>query len=126
MRLTGNTLSIIGCVCVIITTCYIYRTAKRNSRNAVKWAFVNLIVGFVFQFALPLLIASAVAFGVIISKGTDKDIDRMYAKYGFITDITILILNFVGIGLIARRISKIPEDEIFILPPPAPPTFDGK
>ena len=118
MRLTGNMLSVFGCICVIIATYYIYRTAKSSNRNSIKWAFVNLAVGFVFQFALPLLIASAVAFIVVISKGTARDIDRIYAKYGSIADITILILNFVGIWLIIRRVSKIPENEIPAVPPP--------
>jgi nitric oxide reductase large subunit len=125
MRLTGNVLSILGCICVIIATYYIYRTARSNNLNAVRWAFVNIMVGFVFQFALPLLIALVVAFSLVISKGAIRDIDRIYIRYGLITNITILTLNFVRIWLIIRQVSRIPKDEIFAKPP-LPPNFDEK
>jgi nitric oxide reductase large subunit len=110
---------------VIIATYYIHRTARSNNLNAVRWAFVNIMVGFVFQFALPLLIALVVAFSLVISKGAIRDIDRIYIRYGLITNITILTLNFVRIWLIIRQVSRIPKDEIFAKPP-LPPNFDEK
>ena len=48
MKITNNNIfTILGCIIVIITTFYIYRKAKINKLNPVKWSFINLGVGFI-------------------------------------------------------------------------------
>lgn len=122
MKFNSNTLSILGCICVVIASCYIYRAAKTNNRKAVKWILANLAVGLLFQLILPLLIVVTIVIITITFKGSNKDIVKIYAKYGLIVDILFLILNLVGIGLVIHRVRKSPESKVSAVPPP--PNFD--
>ncbi|MDQ6785208.1 MAG: hypothetical protein M3033_00110 [Acidobacteriota bacterium] len=123
MSLSGNTITTLGCVFVVVTSCYIYRAAKNNNHNATRWIFINLAVGIVFQFVLPLLIAATLVTFIITLKGSPRDIDKIYGKYGLIVDIIILVLNLVGIWLIIKHVSKSPQNKISVAPP-MPPKFD--
>ena len=118
-------LSILGLVAVIVATYHVYKTARDTERNAVGWAVATFVVGFGIQIILPIFIGFAIALVMTVSGSSVMEIQESVQGIATIIGIAGLLLSFLGIWLIMRRVSKIPENA-FAPPPPAPPTFDGK
>ena len=116
-------LAIIGYIIIIVVAYYAFKTAKDTGRNGFLWAFVAIFVGIGMQLLLPVFIAVVLGF-LYIASGTplNKLQDEMGDVVIFLK-IGALALNMIAMWLILRHLSKLPEDEPFIAPPP-PPTFD--
>lgn len=118
-------LSILSFIGVLFAAYFIYKTAKDTGRNAVGWALLTLAVGIGIQIVLPILIGIIITFVMMLLGNSIAEVQEFVQIVAVIISIICLILSFVGIGLIIRHISKIPEDGSFVSPPP-PPAFDGK
>ncbi len=118
-------LVILGFIAVIIAAYYIYKTAKDTRRNAVGWALLTLAVGFGLQIIFPAIIIIVIAVVMNVSGKPLTNIDQLPWSVGIIIYLIGLAVSFVGIWLIMRRVSTIPDEESFVAPPP-PPTFDGQ
>lgn len=114
---------ILGFAAVFIAAYFTYKTAKDTSRNAVGWTLLTLAVGFGLQIIFPVLIIFIIAAAMAISGKPLKNVDQLPWSLGTIIDLIGFVSSFVGIGLILRRVSIIPDDEIFAAPP-MPPNFD--
>lgn len=115
-------LSILGLVAVIVTTYFAYKTAKDTGRNAILWALITFAVGVGFQIIIPMLIGIFVAVAWMASGSTVEEVQTSLDSISWIIGIICLFLSFLGIGLIMRHLSKIPEEKSFISPP-SPPSF---
>ena len=118
-------LSILGLVAVIIAAYYIYKTAKETNRNAVGWALLTFVVGFGLQIIFPVVILIIITIAMAVSGKRLTNIDELPWSVDTIISLVVLAASFIGIWLIMRRVSTIPDDEIFTAPP-SPPTFGGK
>ena len=118
-------LSILGLVAVIVATYHVYKTARDTGRNAVGWAVATFAVGFGIQIILPIFIGFAIGVVMAVSGSSEMEIQEFAQGIVIIISIAGLLLSFLGIWLIMRRVSKIPDEETFQAPP-SPPTFDGK
>jgi len=118
-------LFILGLLAVFIATYYIYKTAKDTNRNAVGWALLTFAVGFGLQIIFPVLIIIIITIAMTVSGKRLTNIDELPWSVGTIISLAGIAVSFVGIWLIMRRVSTIPDDEIFTAPP-SPPTFGGK
>lgn len=118
-------LTILGFVAVIAATFHIYKTAKDTNRNAVVWALATLAVGFGFQLVIPLLIGMVVGVLMVSAGSSATEMQTAIQPYALVIGLVCLVLSFVGIWLLARQVSKMPDDNFSAAVPP-PPTFDGK
>lgn len=118
-------LSILAVVAVIFATYQVYKTARDTERNAVGWALLTFAVGFGVQIILPMIIGIAIALVMTASGSSAMEIQEFIQGIALIIGIAGLLLSFLGIWLIMRHVSKIPESS-FAAPPPPPPTFDGQ
>ncbi|MCY7375635.1 MAG: hypothetical protein LH472_06645 [Pyrinomonadaceae bacterium] len=118
-------LSILGFIAVFIATYYIYKTAEDTGRNAVGWALLTFAVGFGLQIIFPVIILIMITIGMSVSGKRLTNTEQLPWSVDTIISLTGLAASFVGIWLIMRRVSTIPEDESFAAPP-APPTFNEK
>lgn len=118
-------LTLLGFIAVFIATYYIYKTAKDTNRRAIGWALLTLAVGFGLQIIFPAIILIIIAIAMSVSGKPLTNIDQLPWSLDMIISLTGLAASFIGIWLIIRRVSLIPEDEFFVAPP-SPPNFDEK
>ena len=118
-------LSILGFIAVIIAAYYIYKTAKDTNRSAVGWALITLAVGFGVQIVIPVLIGIVISIIMLTSGNSEAQIQEFIQPVGLYLGIGCLILSFVGIWMIIRYVSGLPE-QAFSEPPPVPPNFEEK
>ena len=116
-------LSILGLIAVFIATYYIYKTAKDTGRNAVGWGLLTFGIGIGLQIILPAIILIIIAIVMSVSGRRLNNVDELPFGINLIISLTGLAGSFVGIWLIMRRVSMIPDDEVFVAPP-SPPNFD--
>jgi hypothetical protein len=117
-------LAIAGFVIMIVMTVQTYKTARDNGRNAVLWSLLTLGVGLAFQFVIPLLIG--VVLGIVwVMQGTTDPADLQAKIYGpgIIIGIVCLVLSLVGMWLVFKQASKVPDVPYPSTPPPPPANF---
>lgn len=117
-------LGIIALIGVFIAAYFAYKTAVSTGRSGPIWALITLAVGLGFQIVLPVLIGIIMGI-VFVATGTpvDQIPEKIQGPAAFI-GLPMLILSVVGIWLILRHISRLPEDKPAGQPPP-PPTFES-
>ena len=120
-------LSIVGIVAIVVMTIQAYKTAAGTERNAPLWAGLTAVIGIGIQFVLPVMIG--IGFGIYLAaSGTSTD-DLGGGYYGLFTVIGLagIVLSLVGMWLVIRHVSNVPDDDPAIAspPPPPPPTFGG-
>ena len=116
-------LSLLSFVAVIIATYHVYKTAKSYNRNAVLWAVIALVVGIGFQFVIPLFIGIILGIVWIVIGIPIEGLQSAFETWAILLQLICIALSFVGLWLILRQVSKIPEDEPAVSRPPPPPTF---
>ena len=103
----------------IISAWLAYKKAKAANRNAILWAIIAAatFIGtqLIIQFGFGILLGLGINF-----LGWSESILDTYS-----IPITILavIVSFGSTWLVLRYLDKIPEDEVFVQPPP-PPNFN--
>ena len=118
-------LSILGLIAVFIAAYFVYKSARDTGRNAAGWSLLTVAVGIGMQIVLPVFIFFVIAAVMAISGKPLRHIDDLPFGTTLIVSILGLAASIVGIWLIMRRVSTIPDDESFVSPP-APPTFGGE
>jgi uncharacterized membrane protein len=116
-------LTVIGLAAAIVAAYFAYKTANENGRNGVLWLFATLTVGFGLQLMAPLFIGIIAGIAIV---ATGSSIERAYQwldDFAMPLGIILLLLSFVGMWLILRHVSRLPEDTPGNDLPP-PPRFD--
>lgn len=118
-------LTILGFVAIIVFTIQVYKAAKSTERNAGLWALVCALVGFGFQFVLPIAIGVVMGVYYAMTGMPMESIQAEIAGPAMVIGIVGLILSIAGMVLIAKYVSRvkadIPADRAA---PPPPPTFN--
>jgi cytochrome bd-type quinol oxidase subunit 2 len=117
-------LGILGIVVVIVATVLAYRTAKQYERNAVAWAAIVLAVGFGIQILVPIMVAIVIAVFMFSGVSSEPEVQLAFQAPAMIIGIACLFLSIVGVLLILRFLSKVPEEKSFTQPPAPPETFN--
>jgi hypothetical protein len=117
-------LGIAGFVAMIVMIYQTFKTARDNSRNGVLWALASFGVGITFQFIVPIVLGVVLAL-IIVAKGVSDPTELQSQIMGpaNIIGIACLALSFVGMWLIYRHVSKVPDFPISAEGPPPPPEF---
>lgn len=115
-------LGVIGLVAVIVGAYFAYKTANDNGRSGPLWAFITIAIGLGFQLVIPVLIGMVIGI-VYVASGTPVDeLQDKITGPTLVIGIIAIVSSFVGIGLVLRHVSKLPEDDPAENLPP-PPTF---
>jgi len=124
--------TILGLVAVIVATYLTYKTARDNGRNGVLWAILTVAVGLGAQWILPFVATMILVVYYAMSPPTSQNTyagNRQMEElesFALIFGILGLIISFIGLWLIMRFVSRIPEDGPgSSAPPPPPPSFGG-
>jgi putative Mn2+ efflux pump MntP len=117
-------LSIIGIVMIVVFTVQVYKTAKNTGRNAVLWMFITLAIGIGIQWVLPFIIGIVLAIYWVASGSDPSELQEKLNGPALVIGIVCLIASFVGVWLVMRYVSKVPDiDPRGPIAPPPPPTF---
>ncbi|HEY0428190.1 MAG TPA: hypothetical protein VGC76_10450 [Pyrinomonadaceae bacterium] len=116
-------LTILGIVLIVVSTIYIYRTAKQNGHNAVLWTVITALAGVALELVIPLALGIIIA-SVWMSQGKSLlQIQQDILVPAIIIGIVCLVLNFVVVFLIMKKVSPIAEENL-AEPPPPPSDFN--
>ena len=118
-------LGILALIAVFISAYYAYKTANGTGRSGPLWALATLGVGLGCQIVLPVLVGLILGIVYVVTGTPVSDLQQKIAGITMIISFVALFLSFVGIWLVLRHISKIPEDRPGTPIPPPPPTFGG-
>ena len=114
-------LSILGIVVIIVATYQVYKTAGDTGRNAALWAIITFLIGAGLQIALPIIAVMIIGVIYLVSGTPEARLQEALSGLSIVITLVCLVLSFVGVWLILRQVSKIPEEKTFVAPP-APPT----
>jgi MFS superfamily sulfate permease-like transporter len=118
-------LSIIGLVIVIVATYYTYKTAKDYGRNAVLWAIATFCVGFGVQFVVPIVIGFVLAIIWVIQGSTDPlEMQARLVGPAAVIGLICLVASLVGMWMILKKVSQVPDEPVGTTPPPPPTDFN--
>ena len=117
-------LSILGIVVIIVVTYQVYKMAKSKGRNAGIWALITFVVGFGLQLGLPILAGIVLAVVWMTSGSTESEVREALTGPAMIIGFVSLVLSFAAVWLILWRVSRIPADKTFNLPPSPPTNFN--
>lgn len=116
-------LTILGIALVIISTLLIYRSAKQNGHNAVKWTVISAVTGVLLQIVIPLL-SSIILVAVWMSSGkTMRQIEEDILAPALIIGVVCLVLNVAVAALIMKKVALIAEENP-VAPPPPPDDYN--
>lgn len=118
-------LQLLAFAVLVVISYFVFKTARDYGRNPALWTILTVGVGLFFQFILPFLIGLVLAI-VWIASGTPPerlqvDLQTPLILIGFVS----LGLSFVGMFLILKYVSRIPDESPNAEIPPPPPTFEG-
>lgn len=111
---------LIGLAFLVISTFFVYKTAKENGYNAIFWVIASISVFIGVFFALSILIVIVVLIG-ISQFGWAKN---TFESLGMLSDILVLAASIAGVMLILRHVNQIKDEEPFVEPPPPPNEFN--
>lgn len=118
-------LTILGLIAIVVFARQVYREANSTGRNAVLWTVITCLVGFGFQFVLPVFFG--IVYAVIMLAGGTAPEDVAIDGFGlsFLLMIVPLGLSLVGMFLVMRHVSTLRDDPPTISgpEPPPPPSF---
>lgn len=116
-------LTLIGLVFIVVFAYFVAKTSKDNGRNSVGWCLACLATGFGLQWFVPLFIGIAAGV-VLVMTGTPVDkIQEVFLGWAVLITIFTMVLSVVGMFLILRHVSQLPDDDPETNVPP-PPVFD--
>lgn len=117
-------LSIAGIVAIVVFTIQAYKTANGTGRNGALWAFLTAAIGVIFQFVLPVIMGIVIGVYYMMTSGSVDDIESALNGYALILGIVFFIISIVGMWLVMKHVSKVPDDPpMSASAPPPPPTF---
>lgn len=101
-------LSLLGLVFVLIAPFFIYRAAKQNGHNPIRWTLISLAAGIGIQWIIPLIIR-------IIGSFLDEEGKSPLGGFAMILLLFCLILSIVAVGGIWRYVGQPRNSEVFSL-----------
>lgn len=114
-------IGILGIIFVIVAPIFIYRSAKQNGHKPVFWTLIALAVGIGFQIIVPMIVGIILAVVLVGMGHSPNSIEPTIQGYSLIIGLPCLILSFVGVFLVMRRVNKAKKSDAGL--PPAPPEF---
>lgn len=122
----GVVFALLGIVAIVIFAVQVYKAAAEYGRNAPLWTILTVIIGFVFQYILPLVVGIGWGIYLLISGGSIENIETSAFGLIFVVEVLCWALSFVGMFLVMKHVSQIPDDPLvsILAPPPPPPRFD--
>jgi hypothetical protein len=115
-------IGIIALIGVIIAAVFAYRTARDTGRSGALWALAILGVGFGFQIFVPMIVGVVLALFFLWSGSPVEQLQEKVEAPAGIIGFIFLFLSAIGIWLVLRHLSKLPEEPPIERVPP-PPTF---
>lgn len=118
-------LQILAFAVLVVFSYFVFKTARDYGRNPALWTILTVGVGLGFQFILPFVVGIILAI-VWLASGTpaerlQTELETHLILVGFVS----LGLSFVGMFLILKYVSRLPDESPIDDTPPPPPTFEG-
>ena len=118
-------LFIIGIAVIIVATYQVYKTAGDTGRNAIAWAFATFAIGFGIQQILLFLLGVGIGLVMTFQRASMAEIMEVsQSSMAVIINLSCLFLSFIGVWLVMRYVSKIPEEKAFVYPLAPPSNFN--
>ena len=115
-------IGIIALIAVIIAAVFAYRTAPETGRSAPLWALATLGVGCGLQIVFPMIVGVILALIFLWSGSPIEQLKEKVEAPAGIIGFIFLFPSAIGIWLILRHVSKLPEERPIEQVPP-PPNF---
>ncbi|HCA59929.1 MAG TPA: hypothetical protein DEP46_18335 [Blastocatellia bacterium] len=117
-------LSLLGIIAIVIFAIHTFRSANSNGRNGGLWAFISVAVGIALQWVVPLVASMVIAIFYIASGSNIDTIEQDIMWPAVVISFAGLGLSFLGMWLVLRHVSQIPDEEpLTASGPPPPPVF---
>lgn len=120
-------LSLLGLLAIAIFALHTFRSANSNGRNGGLWAFISVAVGIALQWVVPLVASMVIAIFYIASGSNIDTIEQDIMWPAVVISFAGLGLSFLGMWLVLRHVSQIPDEEpLTASGPPPPPVFGNE
>jgi hypothetical protein len=117
-------IGILALIAIVVFTIQVYKTANGTGRNGALWALLTAVVGFGLQIVIPIVAAIVLAVVYLASGSSPEALESEITAPTTIISIVGLILSIVGMVLISKHVSKVPDDPAMSAAvPPPPPQF---
>jgi predicted PurR-regulated permease PerM len=116
-------LGIAAFIAIFIFTYYAYKTARDYNRKAWLWALAVFGVGFGLQVIVPLMIGIVLGVVLVMSGTPVNEMQEKIQGPASIIGIVSVVLSFVGMALLLKMLSKVPETDDGQVEVPPPPQF---
>lgn len=117
-------LTIIGIVLVVISTILIYRAAKQNGHDAVKWTVVSVAAGVALQL-IPILVGVVIGYREVAAGKTLNQMQKEILIPLLIVGIVCLVLNIIVAALLLKKVSKVVADQTAVDAAAPSADYDG-
>ncbi len=115
---------VFGIVIIVVFTVYVFKTANENGRNAIGWAVACLFTGIFVQWVLMLIVFIVIGIVMVLIGARPGSLEDTLGFWVIGIRLGCLALSVVGMFLILKKVSQIPDEEEPFAEPPPPPTFD--
>ena len=102
-------LTILGIAAIVIATIFSYKSARDYGRNRFFWPLLTFAVGVGLQVIAPIFIAIVLVLYLRLRGVSTAEIQKQLDSPAMLMGIICLILSFIGMGLILKFVSTIPE-----------------
>ena len=117
-------LGIIALIAVVIFTIQVYKTANGTGRNGALWALLTAAVGIALQLVIPFIIGIVLAVVYLGMGSSPEALQSDMMGLATLIGIVCMVLSIVGMVLISKHVSKVPDDPpMSAAVPPPPPQF---
>jgi MFS family permease len=118
---------LLGTVATFVAAYFTFRTANENGRSGIVWGFISLLVGFGLQIVAPFVLGVLLVVIMLFTGTPQSQIQSKIDGPANIIFYVFWLLGFVGLFLVIKFVSRLPEtdesDIREIVPPP--PTFNN-
>lgn len=117
-------IGIIALVAIVVFTIQVYKTANGTGRNGALWALLTAAVGLGFQLVIPFIVGIVLAIVYLVMGSTPDSIESDLVWPATMIGFVGMFVSVVAMVLIAKHVSKVPDDPpISAAVPPPPPQF---
>jgi hypothetical protein len=117
-------IGLLALVAIVVFTIQVYKSANGTGRNGALWALLTAAVGIGFQLVIPFTVGIVLAIVYLAMGSTAETIESDINLPASLIGIFGLIVSVVGMVLISKHVSKVPDDPpMAAVTPPPPPTF---
>ena len=120
-------LQIFGIVTIFVVTYFVVKTAREYNRSPFLWGLLALGVGFGCQWVLPIVLGIALAIVYVLTGTKQTELEAAIDGPATILYFAAFGLSFVGLFMVLKYVSRIPDDpEPASVSVPPPPSFDDQ